>query len=91
MLAIAAEEDWEVLQLDEKNIYEDKEEDVFVEMTPRFEATDKKGVRHVRKLGNESVRVSSKPSEVVEDHRPALGRNRICVTQIRPVRMQSRP
>ena len=53
VLAIAAEMNWEVVQLDVKTafLYADIEEDVFVEMTPGYETTNRKGVQFVMKLG----------------------------------------
>ena len=58
-----------MIQLDVKTafLYADIEEDVFVERAPDFETKDKKGVRHVHEAGKESVRISSKPPELVED------------------------
>lgn len=52
VLALAAEKDWEVIQLDVKTafLYADIEEDVFVEMAPGYATTDKNGVRFVMKL-----------------------------------------
>ena len=53
MLTIAAEMNWEVVQLDVKTafLYADNEEDVFVEMAPGHETTNRKGVQLVMKLG----------------------------------------
>ena len=53
VLAIAAEQEWEVIQLDMKTIflYADIEEDALAGMAPGFETTDKEGVRFVIKLG----------------------------------------
>ena len=63
VLAIAAEQDLEVIQLDVKTVflYADIEEDVFVEMTPSFETTDKKGVRFVMKLGKSLYGLAQSP------------------------------
>lgn len=54
VLAIAAEMNWEVRQLDVKTafLYADKEEDVFVKMAPGFETNKTKGQKLVMKLGN---------------------------------------
>ncbi|CAB1116979.1 unnamed protein product [Ectocarpus sp. CCAP 1310/34] len=53
VLAIAAEMDWEVRQLDVKTsfLYADLEEDVFVKMAPGFEARNANGHKLVMKLG----------------------------------------
>ena len=53
VLAIAAEMDWEVLQLDVKTafLHADIEEEEFVEAAPGFEKTDKHGVQLLMKLG----------------------------------------
>ena len=53
VLAIAAEIDWEVVQLDMKIafFYADIEEKVFVEAAPGFERTGKDGVQLLMKLG----------------------------------------
>ena len=53
VLAIAAEMNWELVQLDVKTVffYADIEEDVFVEMAPGYETTNRKGVQLVMKLG----------------------------------------
>ena len=52
LLTIAAEMDWEVVQLDVKTafLYADIEEEVFVEAAPGFERTDKDGVQLLVKL-----------------------------------------
>ena len=53
VLAIAAEMDWEVLQLDVKTafLHADIEEEECVEAAPGFEKTDKHGVQLLMKLG----------------------------------------
>ena len=53
VLAIAAETDWEVVQLDVKTafLYGDIEEEVFVEAGTGFERTDKDGVQLLMKVG----------------------------------------
>ena len=53
VLAIAAEMDWEVRQLDVKTafLYADIEEDVFVAEPPGFETEGKNGVPFVMRLG----------------------------------------
>eukprot|EP00752_Nemacystus_decipiens_P015693 g14006.t1 len=52
VLAIAAEKDLEVIQLDVKTafLYADIEEDVFVEMAPGYEITNEEGTQLVMKL-----------------------------------------
>ena len=63
VLAIAAEQDWGVIQLDVKTafLYADIEKGVFVEMAPGFEVSDKKGVRHVMKLEKSLYRLAHSP------------------------------
>ena len=53
VLAIAAEMNWEVVQLDVKTafLYVDIEEDVFVDLAPGYETANRKGVQLVMKLG----------------------------------------
>ena len=52
VLAIAVEMNWEVVKLDVKTafLYADVEEDVFVEMAPGYETTNRNGVQLVMKL-----------------------------------------
>ena len=53
VLATAAERNWEVVQLDVKTAFlnEDIEENVFVEMAPGYETTNRKRVQLAMKLG----------------------------------------
>lgn len=48
--------------------YADIEEDLFAEVSPGFNTTKKENNQLVMKLGK-PLRVSSKPSELMEDHR----------------------
>ena len=63
VLAIAAEMNWKVVQLDVKTafLYADIEEDVFVEMTPGYETTNRKEVQLVMKLGTSLYGLAQSP------------------------------
>ena len=63
VLAIAAEMNWEVVQLDVKTafLYADIEEDVFVEMAPGYEITNRKGVQFGMKLGKSLYGLAESP------------------------------
>ena len=63
VLAIAAEMNWEVVQLDVKTafLYADIEEDVFVEMAPGYETTNRKEVQLVMKLGTSLYGLAQSP------------------------------
>ena len=62
VLAIAAEMDWEVRQLDVKAfLYADIEEDVFVAEPPCFETQGKNGVPFVMKLGKRLYGLAQSP------------------------------
>ena len=70
VLAIAAEVNWKVVQLDVKTafLYADIEGDVFVIMAPGYETPNRTGVQLVMKLGKESLRATSKPPKLVENY-----------------------
>ena len=63
VLAIAAEMNWEVVQLDLKAafLYADIAEDVFVEMASGHETTNRKGVQPVMKLGKSLYGLAQSP------------------------------
>ena len=63
VLAIAAEIDWEVVQLDMKIafFYADIEEKVFVEAAPGFERTDKDGDQLLTNLGKSLYGLAKSP------------------------------
>ena len=66
VLAIAAEMNWEVVQLDLKTafLYADIEEDVFDEMAPGYETKNKKEVQLVMKLGKSLYGLAQSPQNV---------------------------
>ena len=62
VLAIAAEMDWEVVQLDVKSAFLYAEiEEVFVEAAPGFERTDEDGVQLLMKLGKSLYGLAQSP------------------------------
>ena len=78
MLAIAAEMNWEVVQLDVKTafFYANIEEGVFVEMAPGYETTNRKGVQLVMKLGKSLYGLAQSPKnwwETIDPSRVEIG------------------
>ena len=74
VLAIAAEIDWEVRQLDVKTafLYADIEEDVFVAEPPGFETQGKNGVPFVMKLGKSLYGLAQSPGNWFHTIDPVL-------------------
>ena len=74
VLAIAAEMDWEVRQLDVKTafLYADIEEDVFVAEPPGFETQGKNGVPFVMKLGKSLYGLAQSPGNWFHTIDPVL-------------------
>ena len=74
VLAIAAEMNWEVVQLDVTTafLYADIEEDVFVEMAPGHETTNRKGVQLVMKLGKSLYGLAQSPQNRRKTIDPSL-------------------
>ena len=79
VLAIAAEIDWEVRQLDVKTafLHADIEEDLFVAEPPGFETEGKNGVSYVMKLGK-SLYGLAQARELVPYNRSGTYLDRIC-------------
>ena len=84
VLAIAAEMDWEVVQLDVNTVflYAFLEEDVHVEAAPGYEKMDKDEVLPVMKLHKSLYGLAQKPRELVQDHRPGTCRSRVRSAQV---------
>ena len=83
MLTIAAEMDWEVVQLDVKSAFLYAEiEEVFVEAAPGFERTDEDGSTS-HEAGEKPVWTGSEPRELVKDDRPSPHHSCICSAQVR--------
>ena len=74
VLAIAAQMDWEVRQLDVKTafLYADIEEDVFVAEPPGFETQGKNGVPFVMKLGKSLYGLAQSPGNWFHTIDPVL-------------------
>ena len=74
VLAIAAEMNWEVVQLDLRTafLYADIKEDVFVKMAPGYETTQKKGVQLVMKLGKGLYGLAQSPQNWWKTIDPSL-------------------
>ena len=74
VLAIAAEMDWGIRQLDVKTafLYADFEEDVFVAGPPGFETQGKNGVPFVMKLGKSLYELAQSPGNWFHTIDPVL-------------------
>ena len=83
VLAIAAEMDWEVVQLDVNTafLYAFLEEDVHVEAAPGYEKMDKDGVPLVMKLHKSLYGLAQSPGNW-QDHRPGTSRSRVRSAQV---------
>ena len=69
VLAIAAEMNWEVVQLDVKTafLYADIDEDMFVEMALGYETTNRKAVQLEMKLGKSLYGLAQSSPKLAEN------------------------